>query len=316
MSSRQSRVSRVTDDRETAIRRLRRDRTRSRFVRWSVVLLLVLVVHGWMLGGVDMSDVLSPQRWQNVERFLGELRPFPLQGRAWDWSVAGRWTLELLRGKVWSAAVTTLAISVLAIVLATVGALLLVLPAARTIADAEPYLPGPRPPGLIRRLGSSGVVAGTRALLMFLRSVPEYVWAFLLVAMLGPTAWPAVLALAIHNAGVLGKLGADVVENLDTPALEGLRGVGGSRLQIAGAGILPAIVPRILLFVFYRWETCIREATVLGMLGIVSLGYWIEDARSRNHYDEMFVLILVGALIVLLGDVLSEVARRVMRAQR
>ena len=157
---------------------------------------------------------------------------------------------------------------------------------------------------------------GTRVLLMFLRSVPEYVWAFLLVAILGPTAWPAVLALAIHNAGVLGKLNAEVVENLDAPALEALRGVGGSRLQIAAVGILPAIVPRILLFLFYRWETCVREATVLGMLGIVSLGYWIEDARSRNHYDEMFFLILAGSVIVLLGDVLSEVARRGVRRQQ
>ena len=316
MSANPFRDARVTHDRETVIRRLWQDRPRRRFVHWSGGLLLALVVHGWMLGGVDLSDVLSPQRWQNVERFLTELRPFPLQGRAWDWSVAGQWTLELLREKAWPAAVTTLAISVLAIVLATLGALLLVLSAARTIADAEPYLPGPRPPGLIRRLGSGGVVAGTRALLMFFRSVPEYIWAFLLVAMLGPTAWPAVLALALHNTGVLGKLGADVVENLETPALEALRGVGGSRLQIAGVGILPAIVPRMLLFVFYRWETCIREATVLGMLGIVSLGYWIEDARSRNHYDEMFFLILVGALIVILGDVLSEIARRVMRTQQ
>ena len=95
MTSRDSRVSRVANDRDTAIRRLRVDRPRSRFVRWSGVLLLALVVHGWTLGGVDLSDVLSPQRWQNVERFLGELRPFPLQGRAWDWSVAGGWTLEL-----------------------------------------------------------------------------------------------------------------------------------------------------------------------------------------------------------------------------
>ena len=316
MTTRHSAISSGADDREAAIQCLRNDQTRSRFIRWSGVLLLALVVHGWMLGGVDLADVFSPQRWQNVERLVGELRPFPLQGRAWDWPVAARWTMELLRAKAWPAAVQTLAISVLAIVLATLGALLIMLPAVRTIAGAEPFLPAPRAPGLLRRLGWGGMVAGTRGLLMFLRSVPEYVLAFLLVAMLGPTAWPAVLALAIHNAGVLGKLNAEVVENLESPALEALRGVGGSRLQIAVAGILPAIVPRMLLFVFYRWETCVREATVLGMLGILSLGYWIEDARSRTHYDEMLLLILVGSVIVLLGDVLSGVARRLVRTQR
>ena len=315
MTSRHVHVASEVDDRDAAIRRLRIGHPRKPFVRWSVVLLLALVAHGWMLGGVDLSDVFSPRRWQNVERLVGELRPFPLQGRAWDWPVAGRWTMELFRGKAWPAAVRTLAISVLAIVLATLAALLLMLPAARTFAAAEPYLPAPRPPELIRRFGWSGVVAGTRGLLMFLRSVPEYVLAFLLVAMLGPTAWPAILALAIHNAGVLGKLDSEVVEDLESPALEALRGLGASRLQIAVAGVLPEIVPRILLFVFYRWETCVREATVLGMLGIVSLGYWIEDARSRTHHDEMFFLILVGSVIVLLGDVLSGVARRLVRTQ-
>ena len=63
----------------------------------------------------------------------------------------------------------------------------------------------------------------------------------------------------------------------------------------------------------YRWETCVREATVLGMLGIVSLGYWIVDARARNHYDEMFLLVLVGAAIVLVGDLVSAAAREVVR---
>ena len=316
MTTSRAHTSAAAGDREAAIRRLQANRSRGRFVRWSGALLLALVVHGWMLGGVEPSDVFSPRRWQNVERLVGELRPFPLQGRTWDWPVAGRWTVELFRVKAWPAAVRTLAISVLAIVLATLGALLMMLPAVRTIAGAEPYLPAPRPPGPARRLVWGGVVAGTRGLLMFLRSIPEYVLAFLLVAMVGPTAWPAVLALAIHNAGVLGKLNAEVAENLESPVLEALRGMGGSRVQIAVAGVLPAIVPRVLLFLFYRWETCVREATVLGMLGIVSLGYWIEDARSRTHYDEMFFLILVGSVIVLLGDVLSGLARRLVRTQR
>ncbi len=73
------------------------------------------------------------------------------------------------------------------------------------------------------------------------------------------------------------------------------------------------ILPRFLLFFFYRWETCVREATVLGMLGIVSLGYWIVDTRARNHYDEMFFFVLLGAGIVLVGDLVSAVAREVVR---
>jgi ABC-type phosphate/phosphonate transport system permease subunit len=57
----------------------------------------------------------------------------------------------------------------------------------------------------------------------------------------------------------------------------------------------------------------VREATVLGMLGIVSLGYWIQDARARNHYDTMILLVGIAVVLVLIGDLVSVVARRVVR---
>ena len=203
--------------------------------------------------------------------------------------------------------------SVAAVVLAALAALALTFTAARTLASPEPYVPNPRPPSRARRLPWRLAVGLTRTLLIFVRSIPEYVWAFLFLAVLGPNAWPVVLALAVHNSGILGKLTAEVVENLEAEPLRALRGLGASRLQITAAGIFPLILPRFLLFFFYRWETCVREATVLGMLGIVSLGYWIVDARARNHYDEMFFFVLIGAAIVLVGDLVSAVAREVVR---
>jgi phosphonate transport system permease protein len=70
-----------------------------------------------------------------------------------------------------------------------------------------------------------------------------------------------------------------------------------------------------LLYVFYRFETCVREATVLGMLGVVSLGYWIEDARTKQYYDEMAFYLLFGGALVLVVDLLSALARRIVRRQ-
>ena len=122
-----------------------------------------------------------------------------------------------------------------------------------------------------------------------------------------------VLALALHNAGILGKLGAEVVENTDSAAPGALRALGGSRRQIGLLGLLPLGLPRFLLYFFYRWETCVREATVLGMLGMASLGAWIVDARARNRYDEMLFYVLAGAGLVLVGDVVSALVRRVVR---
>ncbi len=299
--------------RDAEIRRLYRRRPRSRFVRWSGVALVALVALAWSSSGLRPENFLNERRLANLERFLGELRPYPLQGRDFDVGIAVAWAGEVLSDRGWTAAGTTLAMSVAAIVLAALGSLTLTPAAARTFATAEPYLPGPRPPGPARRLFWKLVVALARTLLIFVRSIPEYVWAFIFLAVLGPTAWPVVLALALHNSGILGKLTAEVVENLEPAPLRALRGLGASRAQIVAAGIFPLILPRFLLFFFYRWETCVREATVLGMLGTVSLGYWIVDARARNHYDEMFFFVLIGAGIVLAGDLVSAVAREVVR---
>jgi phosphonate transport system permease protein len=299
--------------REVEVRRLWRERPRSRFARLSLAALLALGVYAWLAGDFSWSDLVAPRRRANLERFLGELRPYPLQGRPFAAGVALAWAGDLLERTGLEAAATTLAISVAAIALAALLGAALALPAARNWAAAEPFLPAARPRPWPVRLGWGALVYGTRALLIFLRSIPEYLWAFLGIALIGPTAWPAVLALAAHNAGILGKLDAEVVENLERPSLEALSGLGARRGHIAAFGILPVVLPRLLLFFFYRWETCVREATVLGMLGIVSLGYFIQDARARNQYDTMFFLVLIGAAIVLLGDLVSALARRIVR---
>ena len=304
--------------RDAEVRRLHGQRPRSRFMRWSGLAITILVVLAWSSEGLrpwgpSEESLFSERRLANLERFLGELRPYPLQGKDFDFQAAIAWAGEVLNDRGWAAAGVTLAMSIAAIVLAALVALMLTPAAARTFASPEPYLPGPRPPSRVRRFFWQLVVAGARTLLIFIRSIPEYVWAFIFLAILGPTAWPVVLALALHNAGILGKLTAEVVENLEPAPLQALRGLGASRPQIVAAGIFPLILPRFLLFFFYRWETCVREATVLGMLGTVSLGYWIVDARARNHYDEMFFFVLIGAGIVLVGDLVSAVAREVVR---
>ena len=69
----------------------------------------------------------------------------------------------------------------------------------------------------------------------------------------------------------------------------------------------------VISFADPNLETCVREATVLGMLGVVSLGYWIQDARAKQYYDEMILLVAVGAAIVLVADLASALARRYVR---
>ena len=303
----------MTMDRHREIERLRRERPRNLFLRGSTWALAGLGAYAWWVGDFAVEGWLGERRWRNLHRFLGELRPYPLRDRDFDLAVAWEWAAGLWGDRGAEAVTATLAISVAAIVFAALGALLFTLPATRTISTAEPYLPAARTPGRLLRLGWWGVVYGTRAFLIFLRAIPELVWAYLLIALLGPGAWPAVLALGLHNLGILGKLDAEVVENLDPAVPQALRGLGASRTQIALVGVFPAALNRFLLFFFYRWESCVREATVLGLLGIVSLGYWIQDARARNHYDTMIFLVLLGSALVLVGDLVSTLVRRRIR---
>jgi phosphonate transport system permease protein len=281
------------------VARLRRERPRSEFLRISSVFAVLLVIWSWWFGGFSFGESFSPGRVANLSRFLEEARPVGVSG--------------LVARRGWEASKQTLALSVAAIVLAGALGLLLSLPAARNVASPEPFTT----PGDVSRRGTRvawrSLVVATRLLLMFFRAIPEYVWAFLLLATLGQQAWPAVLALAIHNAGILGRLGAETVENVEPAVPRALRDLGATRLQVAAVGLLPLVLPRLLLYFFYRWETCVREATVLGLLGFASLGYWIADARARDRYDEMMLFILLGAGIVLLGDVVSAVTRAFVR---
>ena len=298
------------------IGQLYRERPRSRFARFTVVLLAALAVFAWLSGDFDPGSMFTERSRKNIERFSGELRPLPLQGREWDTGVAIRWVKTTLAEHGAESVLTTLAIAIAAIVLAGFGAMLFAMSAARNVATPEPFLPAARPPGRAVRAGWRAVLTLTRLLLIFLRAIPEYVWAFIFLGLLGPGAWPAVLALAVHNTGILGKLSAEVVENLEPAPLKAMRASGATRGQIGVVAIFPASLGRFLLYFFYRWETCVREATVLGLLGIVSLGYWIQDARARTHYDVMFLYILLGVVLILLGDFVSAVARAAIRRAR
>ncbi len=294
------------------IDRLWQARPRSRFLHASIGALIALAAFAWLFGDLEIGAIFGAGRRANVERFLRDDIVPPAVREHGAGALPG-WAWPLFRDRGLAGLGATLAIAVLAIVLAAAGGLALTLPGARTFMSPQAWLPHSSAPSGTRRFAWATAVAIARAFQLFLRSIPEYIWAFLFLAILGPNAWPAVLALAIHNAGILGKLGSETVENLESPALRSLRGLGASRAQVAVTAIFPAAFGRFLLYFFYRFETCVRDATALGMLGVVSLGYWIADARAKRFYDEMLFYVLLGAVIVLVADFGSAAARRAVR---
>lgn len=289
------------------IRSLHRARPRSRLLRGTTLFFGLAVVAVWLSGEIDAGDLFTQRRYRNLMRFLTiEAVPFPMreEGAAtlpvfWSW-VSGIW---VDRGA--AATLSTLWLALAAIVLAAGFGTLISPLAARTLATPQPYLLEDR----TRRGPWMLVSGGSRLVCASMRAMPEYVLAFFLVNLLPFTAWPAVLALALHNGGILGRLYGDTIENLDPQPLRAWSMLGGQRAALASLAAIPSAVPRYLLYFFYRFETCVREATVLGMLGVASLGSEVVEVQASHFYDELILLIAFGVGIVLLGDLASHLAR-------
>lgn len=301
------------------IERLRRARPRDRVLRGSLAALGLLVALAWTLASIHPGDLLSPRALHGVARFARrELVPHPMRAGGEGGPELFEWVRGVLAGRGLEALGTTLAIAVLASVIAGLISWLLGPLAARTLSSPAPY----DPPGTTgdsphRRLLFRAVRGLARLACILLRALPEYVLAFLFVAVLGPrSAWPLVLALALHNGGILGRLGAETIENLDPEPLVALRRIGAQRGQLLVHAVFPLALGRSLLYFFYRFETQIREASVLGMLGVVSLGYWVEDARANGYHDELLVWMCLGAALVLAADLASALARGFLRGAR
>jgi len=291
---------------------------RARPRRWlhsiSVLIALALVAGSFASPELGLVEFIDENAVSRLPHFLArECVPFPMRSGRASFSELRGWLHTLTEDKAAPGVLNTLAITTVASALAAALAFALAPFAARNFATSRPFaLVFPDGRFFIRAVWRALRVL-VRALFILLRAVPEYLWAFLLLAILGPSAWPAILALALHNAGILGRLGAETLENMDQAAPRSLRGLGASRAQMLAFAALPMTFNRALLYFFERFETCLREATVLGMLGIVSLGYYIEEARSRLYYDEMIFLVLSGMLLILLVDLCSWVVRSRLR---
>lgn len=313
MSPAESIASRVTG--------LRRARPRDRFLRVGLSLFGLLLIASWFTGEFRISAFDWERRLANCQRFLGQVLPFPIQQHpeasfGEKVSLGGRWIMDLWKTHGAEAFQYTVCLSLVAIALAGMTSLLSLVFASRRLATASPLLPPHRPIPFWRRFLWQALGHGTRFALVLARSVPEYMIAFFLIVALGFNAWPAVLALAIHNAGILGRLGSELADNMPSDTLATQRGLGASRWQVIAFSAMPSLFPRFLIFFFYRWETCLRDATVLGMLGIPTFGYYLLEARAKDHPDEMLFFVALGSLAVLLGDLLSLFVRwRLSRAR-
>jgi phosphonate transport system permease protein len=151
-----------------------------------------------------------------------------------------------------------------------------------------------------------------RWLLIFLRSVPELVWAlvFVRVVGLGPTA--GVLAIALTYGGMLGKVYGEILESGDTHASETLMRNGSGRLQAFFYGLLPTSAAELTSYSVYRWECAIRSSVVLGFVGAGGLGQQLDNSMKMFKGGEVASMLLVFIALVALADRASAWLRKAL----
>jgi phosphonate transport system permease protein len=149
-----------------------------------------------------------------------------------------------------------------------------------------------------------------RLALNVLRSIPELVWAAFMVLAAGLGPFAGCLALAVHTAGVLGRLFAETLENAPAEPARALREAGGGATLAFLYGTLPVVLPQFTSYALYRWEYNIRMAAVLGFVGAGGLGQMLYVALSVFKTHEAATLLLAMIAIVIAVDLLSAWLRR------
>ena len=197
---------------------------------------------------------------------------------------------------------TTLTMSILAIGFAAIFSFLTFPFAARTLAFSD------RP--VISNPFSTATFLFIKMTHTITRSVPELVWAMLIVFVLHPSVIAGSMALAFHNYGVLGRLLAESVENMNQRPIKALRSSGANSIQILFYCVMPEIFPKFLTYLLYRWEVVIRTTVVVGFLAAGGLGRELKLSMSWFHYDEVGVLLVTYVILVFLVDGISVFLRK------
>lgn len=156
------------------------------------------------------------------------------------------------------------------------------------------------------------IVQPVRRLMDAFRAINEIVFALLFVVAVGLGPLAGVLALAIHNIGIIAKLFSEAVEAIDPRPVEGIRATGARRLQEVIFGVVPQVMPLWSSYTLYRFETNVRSATVLGIVGAGGIGHSLYENIRSFQYSQTAAIIIIVVLTVMLIDMISARIRKVL----
>lgn len=153
------------------------------------------------------------------------------------------------------------------------------------------------------------VSAATRILIGSLRTVPELVWAMILVTAVGLGPFPGVLALTLHTIGGLGKFYYEAIETSSPGLIEAMQATGASRFKVIWFGVLPNVLPVMMSSTLFYWEYNNRASTVLGLVGAGGIGLALTHAMSDFRYREVVTCLGLIVLILIVIDRVSAYLR-------
>jgi phosphonate transport system permease protein len=143
-----------------------------------------------------------------------------------------------------------------------------------------------------------------------LRAVNEFVFALMFVTAVGLGPFAGMLALGLHTGGVLGKLLSETIEAIDPGQMEGVAAVGAPRLHVIAFGVVPQVMPNFLSYILLRFESDIRSASVIGMVGGGGIGFYLWDTiRAFNDREAATVILLIVAMVMCVDVVSSRIRR-------
>lgn len=253
---------------------------------WSGILLILFVV-------LMVSGFLTANS-RNAGGFLNGLPnvldfPSDVLGEAWE-------RAHLLPGyliKYLPSLIETVNIAAAATLIGAVFGIVLSLLSTRGLAPAGWAIP------IIRRF------------MDILRAVPEIVVALVLIFLLGGGPVPAMIAIALHTMGALGKLFSEVNENASLKPVEGLQSVGARWGQRMWLGVIPQVAPNLLSYALLRLEINIRASAILGFVGAGGIGYDLRNTMTwgQGKFDEAAAIFLLLFVTIIVVDQISSVAR-------
>ena len=192
---------------------------------------------------------------------------------------------------VLAAAVQSLQVAILGTVIAIVFSLVLAFFAAENLTPHR------------------AVSAAIKGFATFMRVIPTIVWALIFIVAVGLGPLPGVLAIAIHSLGMLIKMFAQSVEEMDNGKIEALKATGASWIQIIAQGVIPTVLTALMAWSILRLEIDIGESTILGLVGAGGIGWELSRAMRGYHFDQAFFIAFVIFVMIFSVEMLGNRVR-------